>query len=1557
MFTRTTDARALAAGASYQFTQTGALTGAKLWHPYSPHLYTLVSTILVDGIPVDEVTTKTGFRKIQFTNVTSTAKGQILINDSPFEGLGTNTHQEIGMVGFAVPEDAVRAEVRMIKDAGFDFIRSSHYPYQKAFYDACDEFGVMVQNPITGWQNFANNDTFKNNMYKEAMDLIRRDRNHPSVVLWELYPNESSSNNDFMSTMNTRARAEFPTKQMITTGGTNGSRASYDVTYVHSNNLGSISNNAPNIFYEYGDWQYGGDYSTTRIVREYPTEDWPRQAVANFQAALDRYQASRANFGYYWVWQDYSGFGSGDPISGAGGRTSTRATNCGIVDMYRLPKYAYYYAQSQRDPNLTFSGIEGVQSGPMVYIATRWFDTTSSARFDVPVYSNAERVELFADGVSQGVRTPDQKRPGDNGSGTARATSYALTTDYTATKHPPFTFTLADHSARTLRAVAYIGDEIVAEYTVATPADKAGLRLRFQSDTPLAADGGDARLVYVDLLDANGQIVTNDSATQVTLHVTGDAKILGGDTLGSQTATVRGGQVSVWLVAGHTASDITVSATSPGLPASNTLSIGSVAVPNYAVPEEEPDPGKNYGVAKGRPAGASSNNTTAGRANNGRDDDAWLATNGDAGQYWQVNLGRRIDISRIRILWGEARAYRYRILLSDDGTAWRNVVDRTEAASAEETVEYPFAPPKTGQYLRILFTEAAETPFSIAEVYVFGADASAVDETDLAFGKPSWSSAIAEGSVAAYGNDGDPNAFATMPDARAGHTWTVDLGGYCTVSTIDILWAQEFAYKFKLETSTDNRTWRTVLNKSRNVTAVQESVDVLPAPVDARYVRITSAQDTAPMSFSLFKVFGRPAADLALGKAVRTDSAALPGYKDFNANDGDSATVWQPDGPGRYLDIDLGDAFHVSGLKLVWADEGPHEYLLLSSPDGVDYYKYFEGTQTGLTDLRDLSLGRARYLRLIQRGASGVAAFEAYGWTSAAIDAAGGRNVLTNPSFESLRTDSPSSSRSNDFPGWQKLPVTTRNASYAEQRSSAADVHGAGNKRGTFWLDADYSASLVQTVQGLPDGLYDLEGWILHGQGDGDAPPLALYAYVENYGGETLVQDFLGDPGKYPDQGTSSNDWRPMTIQNIHVANGQLTLGFYGSMTASNFFNVDDLSLTLVAPDLPRSVYDPAAEGPVTGTVSLAKAGHTATASFAVRNEGAAPADVLGVLARYDAAGRLAEVQTEPLTVAAGAVAYGRLTADFAPDSAVRAFLWHAGALTPLADAAALIIIGLDDVAVETKRGDVPALPETVTARYSETDTEELPVVWDDYDPALLQEAGAFVVLGAVAETAIRARARVTVLTIVSIDDVVLTVNPGAPLTLPGAVTARYSETVTENRAVVWDAYDPALLTQPGSFSVYGAVEGTDLRARARVTVSSVNLVVNPGFESAGVWTFSTTEASRKTGTSDARTGSAAVNYYRSATGAGSHETYQTINDIPAGKYTLDCWIHGETSGSAGVLQLFIETGGTTTVQAITTSGWQNWQHPVVANVPITTGTARIGIRATTGGGSWYWYD
>jgi hypothetical protein len=193
-------------GKTVTFDQTSApIAHPKLWSPETPTLYRVVSTVFDGKTLADRFETPFGIRSIQWT-----ADKGFFLNGQRRYFKGANVHQDHAGWGDAVTSTGMERDVQMMKDAGFDFIRGSHYPHAPAFSQACDEKGMLFWSENCFWGtggfkgdgywncsaypvNPADEKGFEESVKASLRDMIRIHRNHPSIIVW------SMSNEPFFS--------------------------------------------------------------------------------------------------------------------------------------------------------------------------------------------------------------------------------------------------------------------------------------------------------------------------------------------------------------------------------------------------------------------------------------------------------------------------------------------------------------------------------------------------------------------------------------------------------------------------------------------------------------------------------------------------------------------------------------------------------------------------------------------------------------------------------------------------------------------------------------------------------------------------------------------------------------------------------------------------------------------------------------------------------------------------------------------------------------------------------------------------------------------------------------------------------------------------------------------------------------------------------------------------------------------------------------------------------------------------------------------------------------
>jgi beta-galactosidase len=488
------------------------LGAIKLWDLAHPNLYKVEVALWRGRQMVDSVSRVIGFREAQFTDHGFELNGKVI------KLRGLDRHQTFPFMGQAMPGRPQRRDAHILRHKlKCNIVRTSHYPQSRHFLDACDEIGLLVLEEIPGWQHIGDlawQDISVDNVGR----MIKRDWNHPSIILWGVRINESKDNHDFYTRTNALAHKLDLTRQ---TGGIRYFQESEFLEDVFTMNDFGWPLKPPN-HPRYLNTEFVGHTYPTKTIDQVErlTEHVIRHARVHDQLASDAQYAG----GIAWCAFDYNthgNFGSGD-----------RICYHGVTDIFREPKPAAGFYKSQCDPE------EEVVLEP----AFHWARGDASIGFShAVVCSNCDHIKFFMGNEMVAEADPDRKQ-------------------FPHLRYAPFSIDLPDpwHKWGDLRLEGYIQGKLA----ITKNYSGKGIDQKFAllpDDTSLIGDGADTTRVVLRVTDEYGAIrpFANDA---VKLELDGPAEIIGDNPF-----ALIGGTGAVWVRAKEQAGTVRLTATHPVL--------------------------------------------------------------------------------------------------------------------------------------------------------------------------------------------------------------------------------------------------------------------------------------------------------------------------------------------------------------------------------------------------------------------------------------------------------------------------------------------------------------------------------------------------------------------------------------------------------------------------------------------------------------------------------------------------------------------------------------------------------------------------------------------------------------------------------------------------------------------------------------------------------------------------------------------------------------------------------------------------------------------------------
>ena len=469
------------ANAEFEFGQDVILEDPLLWSLETPHLHKVLSVVRNGGKTADNVETTFGIRTIRFD-----PEDGFFLNGKPVKVKGTCNHQDFAGVGIALPDRVNEWRIETLLEAGSNGYRTAHHPPTPALLDACDRLGMLVMEENRHLED-------SSEILSQVEKMVLRDRNHPSIFIWSMSNEEPQSGTEegrkqgqaIYDTIKRLDPTRPVTAAMSWNDGTWGKGLSKVVDVQgcnYSNNMfddyhekhpdhpmigteDTGSGTTRGIYIDDMEKAYKSSYTST------VEHGWPGTAERDFMAGA-----------FIWTGFDYRG----EPWPYEWPAISSQFA---FMDTCGFPKDDYYYYKA------------GWSDETVLHIFPHWNwsgEKEEEETIEVRCYSNCDRVELFLNGETYGVRK-------------IVPTSYAKW----AVKWQP----------GVLLAKCYKGDEVAATKKVETTGKPSSVVL-LPDRTTINADGEDVAMVAVRIVDSEGRTVPT-ADNEVTFEIEGPGEIIG----------------------------------------------------------------------------------------------------------------------------------------------------------------------------------------------------------------------------------------------------------------------------------------------------------------------------------------------------------------------------------------------------------------------------------------------------------------------------------------------------------------------------------------------------------------------------------------------------------------------------------------------------------------------------------------------------------------------------------------------------------------------------------------------------------------------------------------------------------------------------------------------------------------------------------------------------------------------------------------------------------------------------------------------------------------------
>ena len=488
-----------------------------LWDNDNPRLYEVVTTLTAQGKPVHEHRARIGFREARFE------VDGFFLNGRRTRLFGLNRHELYPYAGYAMPRRVMRRDAEILRrEFHCNMVRCSHYPQSEAFLDACDELGLLVWEETPGW-GYLGDDVFKEQVVENVHDMVLRDRNHPSIVIWGVRVNESR-NDVPLYTRTTEVAKKLDGTRPCSGSMTPGSMRTwkeewhedvfaFDDYHAESDGTVGILEPLPGVPYmlaeAVGQFNYAARKGfDAKYVRTGDVALQAAQAVRHAQAH-DRARAFPRCCGVIaWCAFDYASLVN----------SYHNVKTPGVADIFRIPKLGAAFYQSQVSPKVQ----------PVIAPAFYWDfgpQTPSGPGRKAAIFSNCDRLEIFVAGKSVATLHPDRAA-------------------YPHLEYAPFFCDLTVNGAERpeLRIDGYVADRLALTRSFSSDPSHDQFLLHADDDE-LVGDGSDATRLVFQVADHYG-VPRPFAGGEVHFEITGPGTIVGDNPF--QLAP-SGGVGAVWI--------------------------------------------------------------------------------------------------------------------------------------------------------------------------------------------------------------------------------------------------------------------------------------------------------------------------------------------------------------------------------------------------------------------------------------------------------------------------------------------------------------------------------------------------------------------------------------------------------------------------------------------------------------------------------------------------------------------------------------------------------------------------------------------------------------------------------------------------------------------------------------------------------------------------------------------------------------------------------------------------------------------------------------------------